>query len=271
MISYAQNAEDAVLARLFDRQSDGLYVDIGAGHPVFDSITKHLYDRGWHGVNVEPTRAMYDLLCAQRPRDINVQAAVTDREGTATLHEAPEGNLGASTLEGAVAAGYAASGVPFTTTSVEAITLGSLLASHQISHIDLLKIDVEGHEGTIIRGVDWSVVHPRVLVVEATAPQTRAPTHQGWEDRLTGAGYVCTLFDGLNRFYADASDTEAVDCLSAPANVFDDVEPWKWVSQIEGAKEHIARVEEARREAEARAAKLIRGSPRAYLRRRRSR
>ena len=54
MVSYAQNGEDVVLDRAFAGIRDGFYVDAGASHPVMDSVTKHFYDLGWSGVNVEP-------------------------------------------------------------------------------------------------------------------------------------------------------------------------------------------------------------------------
>ncbi|SFK10939.1 hypothetical protein SAMN05444581_102140 [Methylocapsa palsarum] len=33
MISYAQNFEDVMIARLFDEARRGFYIDIGAAHP----------------------------------------------------------------------------------------------------------------------------------------------------------------------------------------------------------------------------------------------
>jgi FkbM family methyltransferase len=250
VISYAQNAEDAVLARLFDQQPTGFYVDIGAGHPVLDSVTKHFYDRQWRGMNIEPMRRMFDLLLQERPRDINVHAAVSNVEGTVTLYEAPESDLGSSTINEAIAASRIAAGDSFTPVDVDVVTLGSLVERHGVNHIDFLKIDVEGHEAEIIHSTDWSALRPRVLVIEAVKPGSTDPSHEDWEHVLTAANYVCTLFDGVNRFYAQAEDEPARKVLSTPANVFDDVEPWRWVSQIEGAKKHILAVEEARMIAE---------------------
>jgi hypothetical protein len=41
MLTYAQNFEDVMLARLFGEQSSGFYIDIGAWHPTELSVTKH--------------------------------------------------------------------------------------------------------------------------------------------------------------------------------------------------------------------------------------
>ena len=53
VISYAQNREDVVLARLIDRVPHGRFVDVGAGHPIIENVTYALYLAGWRGVNIE--------------------------------------------------------------------------------------------------------------------------------------------------------------------------------------------------------------------------
>ena len=82
MISYAQNFEDVMVARLFDPDYQGFYVDIGAAHPDFLSVTRHFYDRGWSGINVEPSLRFYPLLCEARPNDINLQCAIGNNPGS---------------------------------------------------------------------------------------------------------------------------------------------------------------------------------------------
>jgi FkbM family methyltransferase len=253
MISYAQNSEDVVLARLFDRQAAGRYIDVGAGHPVGDSVTKHFYDAGWRGVNVEPMAHEYQLLCSARPDDVNVHAALSDKAGEATLYEAPPENRGASTLVPDIVDRY--DGQSFTPVRVELNTLAEVWERHPTA-VDFLKIDVEGHEEAVIRGGAWEELRPRVVVVEATEPNSTEPSHEAWEPLLVANGYLCALFDGVNRFYAQVDDDEALETLAVPANVFDDYEPWKWASQLAGAKDHTENVEAARAAAEDRVAQL---------------
>ena len=86
-ISYAQNYEDALLARAFEGQSTGFYVDVGASHPMFDSVTHHFYEKGWQGINIEPVRESFELLCKTRTRDTNLNIAVSNLCGEATFYE----------------------------------------------------------------------------------------------------------------------------------------------------------------------------------------
>ncbi|HEY4020281.1 MAG TPA: FkbM family methyltransferase [Pseudonocardiaceae bacterium] len=221
MISYAQNGEDVVLARLFAGRCTGRYVDVGASDPVKDSVTKHFYDLGWRGINIEPIPSAAAALRAARPEDLTLQVALGAKNGTAELHLVA-GREGWSTTDETLARSYRdelrVEAVP-----VELRTLADVLTEHP-GPVDFLKIDVEGAEAEVIRGADWAAHRPRVVVVEATEPGSPTPAHHDWDPLLVAAGYQCALFDGLNRFYAEETDTEALRVLAAPANIFDTYE-----------------------------------------------
>ncbi|MGV9366661.1 FkbM family methyltransferase [Amycolatopsis sp. NPDC003731] len=228
MISYAQNAEDVVLARVFAGQATGRYVDLGAGDPVVASVTKHFYDLGWRGINVEPIPAKARELRSARPEDLTLQVAVGAAPGVAKLHVV-EDEWGWSTLDDDLAVHYRDDRRwEVGAVEVELTTLAALLDAHP-GPVDFLKIDVEGAERAVIEGADWTRHRPRVLVVEATEPGSPKPTHEQWEPMLLDAGYRCALFDGLNRFYGQAGDADALAALAAPANVFDEYEPHEHV------------------------------------------
>ena len=53
-ISFAQNLEDVVLHRALMGVTHGFYVDVGANSPDEQSVTRAFYERGWHGINIEP-------------------------------------------------------------------------------------------------------------------------------------------------------------------------------------------------------------------------
>jgi FkbM family methyltransferase len=218
MVSYAQNGEDVVLHRLFKRQLYGRYIDIGAADPVVDSVTKHFYDRGWRGINVEPSPQFSDRLAQLRPEDVNLHVAVSDHLGSGVLHDAGDRQGGLSTLDDQIAERVL--GHNRTDVDVVLTTLAVLVEEHDNGTVDFLKIDVEGSEREVIAGADWERCRPRVVVVEAVQPNEGTPTHQTWEHLLIGVGYRLALFDGLNRFYA--LDEEACELLSVPANVTDD-------------------------------------------------
>lgn len=221
-ISYAQNAEDILLDRLF-RGRPGTYMDVGANHPYLDSNTYFFYVRGWRGVNVEPSRQGHALFLEHRPRDLNLNLAASDAEGELPFHEITggEGPTGLSTLSPAMADEHRAQGYQVEEYRVPVKTVAQLIDEYHVDPPDFLSIDVESHEAQVLRGIPLARWRPRVLVIEATAPLTEAESYQTWEPLLTGQGYVFAAFNGVNRFYLRDDLRDQLDCFATPVNVLD--------------------------------------------------
>lgn len=236
MISYAQNAEDVVLERLFHGQGHGFYVDAGAAHPVKDSVTHFFSQLGWRGLNVEPVPSSFDRLQLARDRDVNVNCALGAEPGAASFYvvQSPGGGQDMadhmSTLRLEEAEERRREGWDFHAVNVDVRRLEDLLAEQAVETIDFVKIDVEGSEGEVVSSVDWTHWSPRVIVVEATQPGKRAATYGEWEHVLHDHGYQRALFDGLNCFYVRADDEERLLKLSVPANVLDSYVPHRFWS-----------------------------------------
>jgi FkbM family methyltransferase len=234
VISYAQNQEDVVLDRIFSRATKGFYIDVGAYDPTHNSVTRHFYDLGWQGINVEPASVAFERLSSMRTRDVNVNAGMSDEEGELTFYESPP-ESGWSTFDAEQAKAHLESGIPLVERTVPVTTLARLCEEHVTATIDFLTVDVEGFEGHVLRGGDWSRWRPRVVLVEATRPGTTIPTHEAWEHVLLDAGYTFAAFDGLNRYYVRDEDADLVDALKVPANVLDNFIPYEFARQIEAA------------------------------------
>lgn len=232
MISYAQNQEDVLLSRLFPPGRPGFYIDAGANDPVVDSVTKHFYDLGWKGINVEPASHPFERLLQQRERDVNLNVGLSDKEGTLAFYEFPAELPGSSTFSLGQAEWHHDSGMPFVEREVPVTTLARICEEHVTGTIDFLTVDTEGHERQVLEGGDWARWRPRVVVVEATQPNTLIPTHGEWEHVLTGADYLFATFDGLNRFYVRKEDEDLLPALAAPANVCDDFVPFRYSRAI---------------------------------------
>jgi FkbM family methyltransferase len=226
IVSYAQNAEDVVLGRAFPGPT-GFYVDVGAFHPVEESVTKMFYDRGWSGINIEPHPGRIEIFALMRPRDVNVPVAVSKAGGSGLLHVAPAHIGGHSTLEGEVRERHGSEQHGFSEVPVTLSTLAAVLEEHLPAgrQIDFLKIDVEGHEASVLEGNDWERFRPRAVVVEAIDPAEQSPNHASWEPILPDVGYSFVLFDGINRFYARSDCPDLAAKLAAPASALDQFEP----------------------------------------------
>ena len=219
-ISYASNFEDILLNRVFHDQQIGFYIDIGAAHPVYSSTTKSFYDRGWHGINVEPGPSI-NLLKDQRTRDINIQAAITDYDGEITFH-VNELEMTSSIFE-ELDPSIAARTKRLESVVVPAMTMSTLVEKYlDHQNIDFLKIDAEGAEASIILSTNWNVIQPRIIVAESTKPYSTERIDVEWKAYLENNGYIESYFDGINTWYVRVENPNDLKYFNCPVNVLDD-------------------------------------------------
>jgi FkbM family methyltransferase len=219
-VSYAQHGEDVVLHRALKQIREGFYVDVGAHHPVTLSVTKAFYDRGWHGINIEPEDECYQRLAQERTRDINLQVLISDTDGSAEFNEVL--GTGLSTQDHELALTYSQRGYEVRKKQVRICTLETILEQHAQREVHFLKVDVEGTEEKVIKGLLLDRYRPWVIVVEATEPLTTRRSDESISSYLASKNYRHALFDGLNSFYVSAEHSELCGLLAAPANPLDE-------------------------------------------------
>ena len=238
-ISYAQNFEDVLLNRVFADKKTGFYIDVGAQHPLYDSVTKAFYERGWQGINIEPVKEYYELLAKERERDLNLNLAVGETKAELDFFEL-EGT-GLSTLDRATAERLAAEeGYNINRYQIPIVTLADIFQQHLHCPIDFLKIDVEGWEEQVILGNDWSQFRPTVIVLEATIPNSPTRAETNITEILKERNYQRVYFDGLNDYYLANESSELNKHFATPPNVFD-----KFISyHLSTAQSHGKNLEE---------------------------
>jgi FkbM family methyltransferase len=206
-LSYTQNMEDYHLSLAFAGQSTGFYIDIGAGHPIADNVSFWFYERGWHGIVVEPQTKLLDLYARLRPRDVKICGLVGRECGEIDFHVVDRLHGFSTTVE-QYARDARAFGVDYRTVPMPVITLAQLCEDNNVASIDFIKIDVEGAEADVLFGADWRRFRPKVIVIEAVTPGSIEPAWQEWEPFLIAQGYRFVLFDTLNRFYVAQEEPE---------------------------------------------------------------
>lgn len=167
--SFSQEGEDLIVGRLFDGVQSGFFVDVGAHHPFRFSNTWLLYRRGWRGLNIDATPGAMAEFRRWRPDDTNIECLVsTDTTPRPYfLHDEPALN----TMSEELVKRRAVESPQYRmreTIMLEARTLASILEEHlpEGRTIDLLNVDVEGHDLEVLRSNDWSKFRPKVIVAE---------------------------------------------------------------------------------------------------------
>jgi FkbM family methyltransferase len=214
--SYAQEGEDRILERLFERRREGFYVDVGAHHPRRFSNTQLFYRRGWRGINIEPNPQAAALFRRARPRDVNLTLAISEREGTATYHMFDESAL--NTLDAAVAedrhrtTGYRLIGRrEIAVAPLRAVIERWLPPGGQI---DFLSIDVEGHEMSVLRSANWQRHRPKVVVIEVLAARDCSLFESEVHRFLESVGYAWFAKTASSVFYFEPGSAAALGLRS---------------------------------------------------------
>jgi FkbM family methyltransferase len=221
MVSYAQNFEDVMLMRALNGVQNGFYVDVGAWQPDLHSVTRAFYEAGWSGMNVEPNPEIIAQYVDKRPRDINIQAAVSHEQGLAEMFFVSDSGL--SSIDANNMALYKNHGFDVTPEQVRVTTLAHLF-EHYVpaqQEVHFLKVDVEGFEKNVVLGADWQRFRPWIVLLEATLPLMQVENHHEWEHLLLEADYSFVYADGLNRFYLANEHADLTPHFKYPPNVFD--------------------------------------------------
>ena len=230
LISYAGNGEDVVLTRAFHGSGQDVFVDVGAAHPVWGSVSRNLIEQlGWTGVHIEPHPVQAQRLRDAYPSHDVEQIAVGERTGTADYflvsgdvdETGTDPYAGLSTMDPAIAAELTAEGRTIERHTIPVRRLDDVLEDARVpAGFGLLKIDVEGYERKVLRGITLSRWRPKCLLVEATHPNSMR-LEDGWRQEIDQNEYQMVLFDGVNEFFVRRGHPELARLLSIPVNSID--------------------------------------------------
>jgi FkbM family methyltransferase len=174
------------------RRPDAVILDVGANTGGWSVRLLHaLGSPECRIIQIEPSPHCCSILRAlDLPQATCIEAAVGDRPGTATLYSPEPGSELASLYPRRDSYHQA---YTFTEESVEVVTIDGVIADFEIDVVDLLKLDVEGHELAALHGAQESLVSRRIraLTFEFGSGNINSRTffHDFW-DMLSPLGYT---------------------------------------------------------------------------------
>ena len=84
--SYSTFGEDKFISKFFKSKKKGFYVDVGCYHPIVGSNTQILFKKKWNGINIDVSSLSVELFKKARPKDININLAVSNKKGILKLY-----------------------------------------------------------------------------------------------------------------------------------------------------------------------------------------
>lgn len=166
--SYSQEGEDMILSKIFEFETIGFYIDIGAHHPMRFSNTYHFYKKGWSGINIDANPGIMQLFNKVRPRDINVEAGVSPEKSKLTYFMFNETAL--NTFDSNLANERVNNIYKIIDKrEVDCLPLSDLLDIYLPvrQNITFMSIDIEGYDLPALKSNNWDKYRPLFLTVES--------------------------------------------------------------------------------------------------------
>jgi FkbM family methyltransferase len=194
----SQRQEEQAVRDFLDGRTTGFFVEVGANHATERSQTWHLEQLGWTGILIEPQPDLAAALVAVRAAQVFAVACSSPENAGQSLPLHVDG------IDGALSAlnrdRMAPGAQPKRVILVPVRTLDSVLQEAETPvPIDLLSVDVEGHEVEVFLGFDFQRWRPTLLLVEDHVNSLR--THR----LLTAKGYRLIRRLGNNGWYVPAA------------------------------------------------------------------
>ncbi|MEJ1964425.1 MAG: FkbM family methyltransferase [Gammaproteobacteria bacterium] len=198
-ISYSQYGEDLFLTHLLGyERNHGVYVDVGCFHPISWSNTYIFYQRGWRGYCIDANPDWSAEWSRSRPTDKFINAAIAPQPASMTYVR----NKQYPAMNQLLAPGaYDEIRYPqdrFSAESVQAAPLGEVLGrAGAPREIDLLSIDCEEMDLSILQTLDFREYTPRVICVEDHNVTACSAVHE----LLQGRGYALRAMLGISKIF----------------------------------------------------------------------
>jgi FkbM family methyltransferase len=193
---YSQFKQDSWLeANVFRGFKNGTFMDVGAHDGK--TINNTLYfeqTHGWTGINIEPLKDIFARLVDNRPSCINLNCAVSSKNGTAEFIM----NRGYSEMLSGLKDHYdprhhqrlnyelKITGGSSEVVLVDTKRIDTICEQNAITRIHYMSIDVEGAEYDVIQSINFDKVFIDVIGFENNYRDTGVPII----DYLRSKGYV---------------------------------------------------------------------------------
>ena len=222
MRSIRLSSFEDVLMRALRDVNRGCYVEIDSGDPDADHSSIGFYERGWHGLHVEPTVSATNTLRETRPDADIIQAVLAPSVVHSSFDNTAKSASGApfvmheSVMNKSVRANE---GSDTSNDVVQSLTLAKVLDRLGPREIHWLKINASAIHS--LEGWQPSLNAPWIVVVHQTSAVPSETIIQDWQSSLLSLGYEFARHDDRNWFFIRSDKSELQELLALDATAVD--------------------------------------------------
>lgn len=163
--TYSMDGEDIEISKYFKNKNNGFYVDVGSYHPIHRNNTMLLHKKGWEGINIDISSFSIKLFNYLRPRDTNLNLAISEHEGNVEMYFQKKLSQLSTTNKFIAEKNFQGK---IKTKKIQSETLTTILdrSKYKNKKIDLLDIDVEGADLKVLKSLSFEKFQPELICVE---------------------------------------------------------------------------------------------------------
>lgn len=175
--SYAQMGEDLIIENNLNgfklKGGSITYLEVGTNHPCDSNNTFLFYEQGSRGVLVEPDEYFWQSIEEKRPEDVLIKACVADYDSDGeNFHIMTARSL--NTLDRKSADEYCQQkhmGKQKIERIIKTpvINVNKILSKYFNKWPNVISIDTEGVDYSIIKAIDWETFRAELVCVEVTS------------------------------------------------------------------------------------------------------
>jgi len=167
---YSRGELDKLIYENFINQklNDGVVFEIGGHDGGWLSVSKFFEKQlGFKAILVEPIKDLYETSKQKRPNATHFNYAVNKEKGKLNILKPNDDNIQEiSSLESNCNNEWKNTWGLSKTEVVECVHMSDITTEAKLKYIDLLIIDVEGHEYDVLETFDWDNVEVGVISIE---------------------------------------------------------------------------------------------------------
>lgn len=204
------------LTNILNSFKDCFFVNIGANDGIEnDPLYEFVKKNNWKGVYVEPGIESFTALKSNFNNTEGIifeNIAITDFDGEIDLF------FGTTYQHFSVSEPYANWMYDVTPSKrqVPCLTPSSLLRKHNITNVDIISIDTEGHDGVILCNFPLDTIKPKVIIAEFIHVEIAGSSMKVMQECISSHGYRCYLNEDRTDIIGIREDIEFTE-------IFDDI------------------------------------------------
>lgn len=196
--SFSHTGEDLHIISLFNDKKNGFYVEVGSNNPITHSNTFKLYLNGWNGILIDANPNLIDLSKRIRKKDICINALISNESRGTNFYISKNSNFSSIHKNHVENNDGIQDVIKMQTYSLDNILQDNL---HSFSSLDLLMIDVEGHDLEVLKSIDLNKYKPTLIVIEDLEFDYLNPFNNEICKYLFNFGYKLISIDKLNLYF----------------------------------------------------------------------